>query len=356
MAKIRLENISHTYDGKVFAVKNVNITLPDGSNNALLGPSGCGKTTLMKIIAGLLKPTQGTVFFDGKDVTSLSPQDRDIAMVFQFPVIYDMNVFDNLMFPLLNKKVPKKAAKKKVLKTAEILGLTPVLQARSKNLDMGAKQRVALGRSLVRGPNAFLLDEPLSSIEPEGRWYLKMKIKEIQETMDQTLIYVTHDQSEALTLADKIAIMNKGEFLQYSSRENIYNNPANTFVGYFIGNPGMNFIDCTLKGNSLNCGNFAYDVSKLAIDLDRYGTNFKIGIRPEHVQISRNKKKNWISSNCIAVEHLGNTQILHLVSGENKIKAKVETSDISKGNVWIHFPNDKVKLFKQTGELINTAK
>ncbi len=351
MAEIRLENISHTYGGKVQAVKNVTVTLADGSNNALLGPSGCGKTTLMKIISGLLKPTQGRVFYDGKDVTSLSPQDRNIAMVFQFPVIYDMNVFDNLMFPLLSNKVPKKEAKKEALKIAEVLGLTSSLKMRSKDLDMGARQRVTLGRSLVRRPSAFLMDEPLSNIEPEGKWHLKMKIKELQKTLKQTLIYVTHDQSEALTLADKIVVMNKGEFLQYSSRDTIYDNPASTFVGYFIGDPGMNFIDCTLKDNSLNWGNFTHDVSKL--HLDRYGTDFIIGIRPEHVQVSINKKENWISSNLTIVENLGNVQILHIESGEHEIKAKMETWDFSmNGTVWIHFPNDRVRIFKKTGELI----
>ena len=179
-------------------------------------------------------------------MTDLSPQDRNIAMVFQFPVLYDMTVLDNLMFPLLNKKMPKKAARETARQIAEILGLTPVVQMRSKDIDMGARQRVTLGRALVRKPSAFLMDEPLSSIEPEGKWHLKMQIKEIQHTLEQTLIYVTHDQSEALTLADKIVVMNKGKLLQYSSVDNIYNSPASTFVGYFIGDPGMNFMTCTL--------------------------------------------------------------------------------------------------------------
>ena len=353
MAEIHLENISHNYGGKVLAVKDVTITLPDGSNNALLGPSGCGKTTLMKIIAGLLKPTEGRVFFDGKDVTDLSAQDRNIAMVFQFPVIYDMNVFDNLMFPLLSRKVPKKQAKEEVLEIAEILGLASSLKMRSKDLDMGARQRVTLGRALVRKPSAFLMDEPLSSIEPEGKWHLKMKIREIQETLEQTLIYVTHDQSEALTLADQIVVMNEGKFLQYASTDTIYEEPANTFVGYFIGDPGMNFIGCTLRDNKLDCGNFSYDVSKLS--LDRYGKNFKIGIRPEHVQVSRNKREEWISSKLITVENLGNMQILHIVSGKHDIKAKMESFDFSAdGNIWIHLPDDKVRIFKETGELVGT--
>jgi glycerol transport system ATP-binding protein len=353
MAEIRLENVTHDYGGKVFAVKSVNVTLQNGSNNALLGPSGCGKTTLMKIIAGLLTPTEGRVLFDGKDVTNLSPQDRNIAMVFQFPVIYDMNVFDNLMFPLLSKNVPRKEARKEVLRIAELLGLTYALKYRSKDLDMGARQRVTLGRALVRKPSAFLMDEPLSSIEPEGKWHLKMQIREIQETLEQTLIYVTHDQSEALTLADKIAVMHKGEFLQYASRNDIYENPANTFVGYFIGDPGMNFIDCALKDGSLAWDDFRYDASSAS--LGKHGTEFIIGIRPEHVQASKTEMKNWIPAKLTAVEHLGNMVILHVLAGKHVVKAKLETWDAPAGGaVWIDFPSDKIKIFKKTGELIGS--
>jgi glycerol transport system ATP-binding protein len=352
MAEIRLENVTHDYGGKVLAVKSVNVTLPNGSNNALLGPSGCGKTTLMKIIAGLLKPTEGRVLFDGKDVTSMSPQDRNIAMVFQFPVIYDMNVFDNLMFPLLSKNVSKRDARKEVTRIAEILGLTYALKYRSKDLDMGARQRVTLGRALVRKPSAFLMDEPLSSIEPEGKWHLKMQIREIQETLEQTLIYVTHDQSEALTLADKIAVMSKGEFLQYASRDEIYENPANTFVGYFIGDPGMNFIDCELKDGSMVWDEFRYEASP---SLKKHGTEFIIGIRPEHVLASEKESKDWIPAKLTAVEHLGNMVILHVLAGKHTIKAKIETWDAPAGGaVWIDFPKDKIKIFKKSGELIGS--
>jgi glycerol transport system ATP-binding protein len=352
MAEIHLENISHTYPrGNVLAIEEVNITLTDGSNNALLGPSGCGKTTLMKIIAGLLKPTRGRVYYDGEDVTDLSPQNRNIAMVFQFPVLYDMTVIDNLMFPLLNKKTPKKEARKTATQIAETLGLTPVLQKRAKDIDMGARQRVTLGRALVRKPSAFLMDEPLSSIEPEGKWHLKMQIKEIQHTLKQTLIYVTHDQSEALTLADKIVVMHNGKLLQYSSVDEVYSSPASTFVGYFIGDPGMNFIECTLEDRSLNCGNFSYDISKK--NLDGHGTHFQIGIRPEHVAVSRNQTEDWIPAKLVAVENLGNMKILHLESGQHKIKAKMKGWDDSEGGtVWVRFPDDHIKIFDSSGGLV----
>jgi glycerol transport system ATP-binding protein len=351
MAEIRLENISHDYGGKMLAVKGVDVTFENGSNNALLGPSGCGKTTLMKIIAGLLKPTGGRVYFDGQNVTEYSAQDRNIAMVFQFPVIYDMNVFDNLMFPLLNMKVPKKEAEKEVIKIAELLGLKDSLKLRSKDLDMGARQRVSLGRALVRKPSAFLMDEPLSSVEPEGKWHLKMLIREIQETLEQTLIYVTHDQSEALTLADKILVMNEGEFLQYAAIETIYASPANTFVGYFIGDPGMNFIDGVLSNGNINCGNFLYEVSD--VSLKGNGRKFKLGIRPEHVMVSRNEQKDWIPSKLVSVEHLGNMQILHIVTGKHSLKAKLENwGGESETAVYIYLPREKVRIFKETGELV----
>jgi glycerol transport system ATP-binding protein len=351
MAEIRLENISHTYGGNVTAIEHVDLTLPDGSNNALLGPSGCGKTTLMKIISGLIRPTRGRVLYDGEDVTDLSPQDRNIAMVFQFPVIYDMTVIENLMFPLLNRKVPKKDARRQALNIAEMLGLTPILNYRSKDIDMGARQRVTLGRSLVRKPSAFLMDEPLSSIEPEGKWHLKMQIKEIQKTLEQTLIYVTHDQSEALTLAENIVVMDKGKFLQYATRDIIYDTPATTFVGYFIGDPGMNFIDCSLRDGSLDCGHFTYDMQ--GTKLNKHGTHFKLGIRPEHVQVSPEEKAGWVGADLISVEHLGNMQLLHLKAGGHEVKAKLETWDQGDGNkVWIRFPDEKVRFFRETGELI----
>jgi glycerol transport system ATP-binding protein len=297
------------------------------------------------------------VLFDGKDVTNLSPQDRNIAMVFQFPVIYDMNVFDNLMFPLLSKGVSKKEARKEVSRIAEVLSLTYALKYRSKDLDMGARQRVTLGRALVRKPSAFLMDEPLSSIEPEGKWHLKMQIREIQETLEQTLIYVTHDQSEALTLADKIAVMSKGELLQYDSRDAIYENPANTFVGYFIGDPGMNFIDCSLKDDCLMWDDFKHDVP--AASLGKQGAEYVIGIRPEHILASKTEKKNWVAAKLTAVENLGNMQILHILAGKHAIKAKLETWEAPSGGaaggaVWIDFPKDKIKIFKKTGELIGT--
>jgi len=253
------------------------------------------------------------------------------------------------MFPLLSKNVPKREAQKEALRIAELLGLTHALKYRSKDLDMGARQRVTLGRALVRKPSAFLMDEPLSSIEPEGKWHLKMQIREIQETLDQTLIYVTHDQSEALTLADKIAVMHKGEFLQYASREEIYDNPSNTFVGYFIGDPGMNFVDCVLKNGSLAWDDFRYAASP---SLGKDGTEFVIGIRPEHVQANKSEQKDWIPAKLTSVEHLGNMVILHILARKHTIKAKLETWDAPAGAVWIHFPKDKIKLFKKTGELV----
>jgi ABC-type sugar transport system ATPase subunit len=178
-----------------------------------------------------------------------------------------------------------------------------------------------------------------------------MLIREIQGRLEQTLIYVTHDQSEALTLADKILVMNEGEFLQYATTESIYDSPANTFVGYFIGDPGMNFIEGVLADGRLDCGNFSYDVSKLS--LEGKGKRFKLGVRPEHLQVSQTEREGWISSKVITVEHLGNMQILHLVTGNHEIKAKLENwSNDGDNTVFIHLPEEKVRIFRETGELV----
>jgi len=351
MVELYVENITHIYPGNVVAVKDVTLRMPHGSSSGLLGPSGCGKTTLMKIIAGLLKPTEGKIFFDGEDITSLSPQERNIAMVFQFPVVYDMSVFDNLAFPLRNRKVPEKEVKRKVLEVAELLDLTSLFEINARKLDAGGKQRVALGRALIRSPNVFLLDEPLTNIDPESRLYLRAKIKEVSKSLGQTVIYVTHDQAEALTLTERIAVMKDGMIVQFDKPEILYERPMHTFVSYFIGNPGMNLLNCTLEDEYLDFGDFVYDISELEPTLEPHGNEFIMGIRPEWVQVNREKSEKWLPFKCSLSENLGNMQLLHLTLGKTEVKAKLTFSDISEGDVvWVNFPMDKVRIFKKTGE------
>lgn len=353
MVELYVENTTHVYPGDVVAVRDVTLRMVHGSLNGLLGPSGCGKTTLMKIIAGLLKPTEGKVFFDGEDITSLSPQDRNIAMVFQFPVVYDMSVSDNLAFPLRNRKAPENEVKRKVSEVGELLDLTHHFKVNAKKLDAGGRQRVALGRALIRSPNVFLLDEPLTNIDPESRLYLRAKIKEIQKSLKQTMVYVTHDQAEALTLSEKIAVMKDGRIIQFDEPEVLYERPVHTFVSYFIGNPGMNLLRCTLKGDFFDFGDFAYDVSELKSVLEPHGNEFIMGIRPEWVQVNKEKSKNWLPFKCSLSENLGNMQLLHLAFGRIEVKVKLTFSDISEGDaVWVNFPKDRVSIFKKSGELL----
>jgi len=256
MAQIELNEIAHSYlrnpkGESDYALKRIHNTWEDGGAYALLGPSGCGKTTLLNVISGLITPSSGRVFYNGKDVSGLPPEKRNIAQVFQFPVLYDtMTVFGNLAFPLRNRGVHSSEITQQVHKVAEILDLTPFLKMRAAGLTADAKQKVSLGRGLVRSDvAAILFDEPLTVIDPQLKWDLRRKLKEIHEQLNLTFIYVTHDQVEALTFADKVVVMYEGEIVQSGTPQELFENPEHTFVGYFIGSPGMNFLKCTLDGN-----------------------------------------------------------------------------------------------------------
>lgn len=355
MAKVELKNITYSYDGRKNAVENINLTFSKEERYSLLGPSGCGKTTLLKIIAGLLYP-QGRIFFDGKDVTNTPVEERDIAMVFQFPVVYPMSVFENLMFPLQKKKIPKKDKEKKVLQIAELLEIRPMLNEQANKLGPADAQTVALGRALVKEAGIVLLDEPLSSVEPEKRLLLRVKIKKIQEEEKKLFVYVTHDQSEALTLSDKIAVMRDGKIVQFDEKEKIYEEPVDLFVGYFIGSPGMNILEGEFKYNRLDFGDFALPVFS---DIEKYvrgHKKFKIGIRPEYLIISKDERKNWIPFTCDEIEEKGRgIRVLYLKSknNQNEIKASGNYFDIfPKDKVWVKFPEDKIKIFDEKGKRI----
>src|SRR5690349_12103671 len=253
MARIDLDHIRHSYlasprSEQDYALKEVHHTFDDGGAYALLGPSGCGKTTLLNIISGLIHPSQGRVLFDGRDVTDLAPQQRNIAQVFQFPVIYDtMTVFDNLAFPLRNRKLGEAEVRSRVNEVAEMLELGADLRRRASGLGADAKQKISLGRGLVRQDvAAMLFDEPLTVIDPHVKWILRRKLKQIHKRYKLTLIYVTHDQAEALTFADRVVVMYEGSVVQQGTPQELFETPLHRFVGYFIGSPGMNFLPCRL--------------------------------------------------------------------------------------------------------------
>ena len=292
MAKITLKDLSHSYlqkqnNNSDWALRDVNIDWKDGGAYALLGPSGCGKTTLLNIVSGLLKPTKGNVLFDDKDMTLLNPVERDIAQIFQFPVIYDtMTVYDNLAFPLKNRGLSDSEVSSKVKEIAEMLELTSTLSNRASGLTADGKQKISLGRGLVRSDvNVIMFDEPLTVIDPHLKWVLRSKLKELHQKINRTMIYVTHDQTEALTFADQVVVMHEGQIVQTGTPVELFEKPKHTFVGHFIGSPGMNILPCEIKN-----GEVSFSGKKIKSHKDIKNSNFsktQIGIRPEFISFSK---------------------------------------------------------------------
>ena len=287
MARIELQNLAHSYVAKPtsekdYALKPMTHVWEQGGAYALLGPSGCGKTTLLNIISGLLTPSEGRVLFDGKDVTNLPTEARNIAQVFQFPVVYDtMTVYENLAFPLRNRGLRGPAVDARVREIADLLDLTPDLKRRGRGLTADAKQKISLGRGLVR-PDvaAILFDEPLTVIDPHLKWELRSKLKALHRALDLTMIYVTHDQTEALTFADRVVVMHDGGVVQIGRPEELFAKPAHVFVGHFIGSPGMNVLPAEVSGRHARIGAHVIALARAYPHLDG-GSKIEIGVRPE---------------------------------------------------------------------------
>jgi glycerol transport system ATP-binding protein len=365
MATIQLKDIWHSYDietGKSknlqYAVEDINVTYENGSAVALLGPSGCGKTTLLKIISGLLQPTRGQVLFDGEDVTSKTVIERHIAQVFQFPVVYDsMNVYGNIAFPLANDGVDSAAIHKRVYEVAEILEITSLLKMPAGKLNPADKQRVSLGRGIVR-PNtaAVLLDEPLTVIDPKAQWGLRRKLKQVQEELNFTMIYVTHDQHEALTFAEEVTVMQVGKIDQTGKPKELHEDPHSLFVGYFIGSPGMNMLECSVeRDGTVRFNGTSFPISKeLAAKLLEHGNEFTFGIRPEYVQISLEQKEHAISGKVKLVEDTGAYKIVTITAGAFDLKSRAsESMEIGEGDVaWLSFPEESLKFYKDGKKVI----
>jgi len=361
MAKIELKNLHHSYSSQRldngFAIEDLNITWEDGTANALLGPSGCGKTTLLNIISGLLRPSSGQVLFDGVEVSQLPTRDRHIAQVFQFPVVYDtMTVFDNLAFPLRNRHLGEREVRARVAEIAELLDLGGVLTRNADRLNPAQKQVVSLGRGIVRmDTSAVLLDEPLTVIDPVLKLELRRKLRLIQQELKITMIYVTHDQHEALTFADRVTIMDHGNVLQSATPEELFLSPQTPFVGYFIGSPGMNMMSCEVTGAVARIRGSPLDVPEaVAGKVRELKGAIDLGIRPEFVETSAQPKKDWNVFSLRAIDHAGAYQVLTLESGLLRIKARVDDQFLAgkTDTVWVRFPPDFVKVY-QDGELIN---
>ena len=342
MSKITLSDLSHSYLDKQnsnsdWALRDINLDWQDGGAYALLGPSGCGKTTLLNIISGLLNPTKGKILFDDKDVTTLTPVERNIAQIFQFPVIYDtMTVYENLAFPLKNRGMTDGEIDKRVKEIAEMLELTKTLKNRASGLTADGKQKISLGRGLARSNvNVIMFDEPLTVIDPHLKWVLRSKLKELHQKINRTMIYVTHDQTEALTFADQVVVMHEGQIVQTGTPVDLFEKPKHTFVGYFIGSPGMNLLPCEFKG-----GDVMLNGKKIETHTKVKSNNFsktEIGVRPEFINFS----SDGIPVKVLSVSNTGRHKIVDTQSQSGKIKMIAKASeDIPSGSAFLSFKKE----------------
>jgi multiple sugar transport system ATP-binding protein len=361
MARVTVKNLTKRF-GKITAVNRLNLDVEDKRFVCLLGPSGCGKTTTLRMIAGLEVPDEGEIYIGDELVNDLTPAERDIAMVFQFYALYPtLNVYDNLAFPLRAQKTPREEVDKRVREVAEILGLTSILHLKPDQLTPGESQRVAIGRAIIRRPRVYLLDEPLTNLDAKLRARMRAELKRLQKELGQTAIYVTHDQLEAMTMADKIAVMNQGVLQQYDTPDNIYNHPENLFVAGFIGSPSMNFIECTLteKDNLLylDSGEFQLDVSELR-EILLGGAKEKeviLGFRPENITVEAKPTGRYsLQGEVYVVEPLGDQTILDFKVGGDIVKAIVPPdfkADIG-DKLWLTLSKDKFHVIDKKTEKV----
>ena len=351
MASLSLQNLNKIYDNNVQAVFDFNLDIKDGEFIVLVGPSGCGKSTTLRMIAGLEDISSGKLIIDGEDVTQKPPKDRDIAMVFQNYALYGhMTIYENMAFSLTLRHEDPNVIHEKVLAAAEILGLTDQLNKKPRQLSGGQRQRVAMGRAIVRTPKVFLFDEPLSNLDAKLRGATRREILLLHKRLGATMIYVTHDQTEALTLADRIVCMSMGYVQQVGTPLELYDNPANLFVASFIGLPPKNFFDCEVERSRLIGEGFEYALNAEEKELleDYIGKVITLGVRPEHV-IHGDDMKLEVTMN----ENLGQNTLVHGTIGGHKATAKLrEWANYKHGDV-VGVSFDKVHFFdKETTNAI----
>ena len=347
MSEITLSKLAHSYlpnpkSDMDFALKEMDHVWQDGGAYALLGSSGCGKTTLLNIISGLVRPSHGRVLFGANDVTDAPTAARNIAQVFQFPVVYDtMTVRDNLAFPLRNRGMDAAYIAARVNHIAQMIGMEDRLSHKARGLTADAKQKISLGRGMVREDvNAILFDEPLTVIDPHMKWELRTQLKSLHREFGHTMIYVTHDQTEALTFADKVVVMSEGRVVQLGTPQELFETPAHTFVGYFIGSPGMNLLEATVNGNTAM-------VDGVSVPLGAaYGPTTgrtQIGIRPEFVSLSRS---GGLPFALRRVEDVGRHRILRgeVASAAFNIIAP-EGTPVAPDEVFVTFDPTKISVY-----------
>ena len=360
MAEVTLQNISKIYDdvdkerGRKKAIEDVSFTVHDKEFLVIVGPSGCGKSTLLRMIAGLEEISEGTLGIDGKIINDLSPRDRDIAMVFQNYALYPhMTVYDNMAFGLKLKNYSKADIKERVMQTAKLLEIEDELFRKPKTLSGGQRQRVAIGRAIIRRPKVFLFDEPLSNLDAKLRSQMRIELQKLHREINATIIYVTHDQTEAMTLGTRIAVLNKGKLMQLDTPMHLYKNPDNKFVAGFIGSPTMNFIEGNLEKENDNY--FIQEKNNYKISLGsvipgtlatKTGKLVEIGIRPENLVVSENKTSSpgEFILEVMAFENMGNEQLIYLELNGKTLIARRSAQDVVElgEKLLVTFPQDKI--------------
>lgn len=356
MASISLKNLYKSYESTANVVKNVSLDIHDKEFIIFVGPSGCGKSTTLRMIAGLEDITDGQIYIGDACVNDVAPNDRDIAMVFQNYALYpNMNVYKNLSFSLRLKKVNKKEIDVIVHDIANVLGITDLLNKKPKELSGGQRQRVALGRAMVRSPKVFLLDEPLSNLDAKLRAHMRVEISKLHKKLDATFVYVTHDQVEAMTMADRIVVMNDGIIQQVDTPANIYNNPANMFVAGFIGMPQINFMDAILCFENdkyyAKTNDSKIEIAKVSDDMKNYiDKEVVLGIRPENFEVSDSGEYEYDIDIC---EMMGSENIVHLSKGDVNIVLKISsnTNIAMKKSISFNVMSDKIHVFDKESQM-----
>ena len=362
MASLALKGLRKVYNKTVVAVDDLTLEIPDGLIVSLLGPSGCGKTTTMRMIAGFEAADKGTITVNGADITLAPPNKRNMSMVFQFPVVYtNFTIYDNMATPLRNAGMPEDRIREIIRTTSPEFGIEESSwNDVASNLSISERQRLSLAHAFAVERNVYILDEPFSNVDPKSRVRLARYVRQIQQVKRHTIVFVTHSQSEALTLSDRIAVMKDGKILQYDTPETIYTRPVSTFVGWFLGNPGMNFVKCTARSSNgvqqLDGGGFLAAEKVPAAYQGRLPAdgNVILGIRPEHIAVSRTSVGGDIQAKCLFAEPVGSRLLLNIELAKNvlvNVKAPT-TVNVSKGDtVFVRFPDKHVILFDAKTEM-----
>ena len=349
MASVELKQITKSYDGKATVIHGIDLEIKHGEFVVFVGPSGCGKSTLLRMIAGLETISGGDVVIDGKRVNDEPPRNRDIAMVFQDYALYPhKSLYDNMAFGLRLRKTPEEEIKRRVMDAAKLLRIDHMLERKPAALSGGQRQRVAIGRAIVRQPKVFLFDEPLSNLDAQLRGEMRTEIKKLHQRLGATIIYVTHDQVEAMTLADRIAVLSAGHKMQYASPHDIYNTPAALFVAGFTGSPSMNLVPCTVQGGRVDLGGGAVFMLPAALaDKASSAKRLTFGIRPEDVALAPAEGSMSVPAVVLLTEPLGAETLVTFKVGDCELVARCAASFALKPgtDLTLHLAGSRMHLF-----------